>query len=69
MYKRGTSSDNFNKTASIVVAADGTWSYAVASNEIPEAGIYLVKIELSKSGEQMSTLNDQELFIIRGPSA
>jgi len=52
-----------------VNAANGTWSYAVAVGEIPSEGLYLVKVELSQTGEQMSTLNDQELLIIKGPSA
>lgn len=69
MFKRGGASDHFDKTASIVNAANGTWSYAVAESEIPSEGLYLVKIELSKSGERMSTLNIQELLIIKGPSA
>ena len=61
--------DFFNKTASIAVAGDGTWSYAVQAGEIPPRGIYFVKIELTKSGDRESTLNRQELHILEGPSA
>jgi hypothetical protein len=61
--------DHFNKTATIVTAADGTWSYAVNQNEMPPPGIYNVKLELSKSGVKISTLNRVELLILEGPSA
>ena len=69
LYKGNRWGDYFGKTASIVTAADGTWSYAVGENEIPPPGIYNVKIELSKSGERMSSLNRQELLILEGPSS
>ena len=61
--------DYFDKTASIVSATGGTFSYAVGQNEMPPPGIYNVKIELSKSGARESTLNRQELMIIEGPTA
>ena len=69
MFRRYAGSDHFNKTAAIVVAASGTWSYAVAQNEMPVSDIYLVKLELSKSGVIESTLNDIELVVKKGPSA
>jgi len=59
--------DFFNKTADIVVAADGTWSYAVKQGEIPPRGIYYVKLEIAKSGDQESTLNRVELHVLEGP--
>jgi hypothetical protein len=68
-YKYDHSGDYFNKTASIVTAASGTWSYAVAVGEIPAPGLYNVKIELTSSGKQESTLNTQELLILNGPAA
>ena len=68
LFKREDSTDFFNKTATIVTAASGTWSYAVAQNEMPSDGLYLVKMELSKSGEVMSTLNDVEFVVKRGPT-
>ncbi len=69
LFKRWSSEDWFDKTASIVTAASGTWSYAIAANELPSAGLYLVKIELSQSGEILSTLNDVEILIKQGPTA
>lgn len=60
--------DHFNKTATIVSASGGTWSYAVGQNEMPPPGIYNVKIELSKSGTKESTLNRTELLILEGPT-
>lgn len=60
--------DHFGKEASIVSAGNGTFSYAVAQGEMPTNGRYLVKLELSKSGEVMSTLNDVYLFVKGGPS-
>ena len=68
MFKPGRLSDRFNKTADIVVAASGTWSYAVQQGEIPPPGIYWVKVELSKSGVQESTLNRVELLVLGGPA-
>lgn len=61
--------DYFNKTGSIVSATNGTFSYAVAENEIPPPGLYNVKIELSKSGARESTLNRQELMVVEGATA
>ena len=61
--------DYFNKVGSIVSATSGTFSYAVAENEIPPPGLYNVKIELSKSGARESTLNRQELMIVEGATA
>lgn len=68
-YKRFGFDDYFNKTGSIVSASSGTWDYAVQQNDVPSSGLYLVKVELSKSGEILSTLNDVELFVKEGPSA
>ena len=68
MYKPRTIGDRFNKTATIVSATDGTWSYAVAEGEIPIYGNYEVKAELNKSGVRESTLNRVELLILEGPS-
>lgn len=67
IYKRWRDQDYFNKTASIVTAASGTWSYAVGSGEMPPFGIYLVEIELSKSGEVMST-EPIEFLVTGSPS-
>jgi len=69
LYKGNRWGDYFNKTADIVVAGSGTWSYAVSQGEMPPPGIYNVKIELSKSGDRESTLNRQELVVLEGPTA
>jgi len=60
VFQRWNNYDYFNKTASIETAASGTWSYAVAQNEMPTTpGIYLLSIELSKSGEVMSSFPEE----------
>ena len=64
----GRFSDFFNKTASIVVAANGTWSYAIAQSELPHRGVYYVTAELTKAGDQESTLNRVEFHILEGPA-
>jgi hypothetical protein len=58
--------ERFDKAATAVVAANGTWEYAVAQGEMPPANLYHVKVELTKSGAQESTLNRVELLILRG---
>lgn len=67
MYKRWRNSDYFGKIGAIVVAASGTWSYAVAQGEMPPSGLYLIEVELTKAGEQMSTF-PEEFYIQSGPS-
>lgn len=69
IFERDSTEDWFNKTATIVSAGSGTWSYAVADEELPSAGIYLVAVELSKSGEVMTTLNNVEILIKSGPTS
>ena len=69
IYKRWYNHDYFGKEASIVVAASGTWSYAVAQYEMPSTpGIYLLSVELSKSGEVMNTF-PEEFEIMEMPTA
>ena len=60
--------DFFNKTATIVVAANGTFEYFFKDGETPPRGLYFVKVELSKAGVLESTLNRVELEILPGPS-
>ena len=69
MFKPRTIGDRFNKTASIVTAASGTWDYAVGEGEMPIWGLYEVKVELTKSGVKESTLNNVILQVLEGPSA
>lgn len=69
LFREWHSSDYFNKTATINVAASGTWYYEIATGELPTHGVYLCKIELSKSGSQISTINRQEILVKNGASA
>jgi hypothetical protein len=69
LFKPRTIGDRFNKTASIVTAADGTFDYAVGQGEMPIFGLYEVIVELSKSGVKESTLNHVELQVLEGPNA
>ena len=64
----GRFSDFLNKAATIVVAANGTWSLALTSGDTPQRGLYYVTCELTKSGDQESTLNRVELFMLQGPA-
>ena len=69
MYKSRTIGDRFNKTADIVTAADGTFSYAVTEGDMPIWGNYEVSVELTKSGVRETTLNQVEFQILEGPNA
>ena len=59
--------DSFNQTCTILVAGDGTFYLAVTSGTLPEHGLYLAYVELSKSGTVVTSLNRQEILIKRGP--
>ncbi len=69
LYKNYRWGDYFGKTATISSATGGTFEYAVNENEMPPPNIYNIKLELSKTGVQESTLNRQELLILEGPSS
>jgi len=60
--------DFFNNDATIVVAGNGTWSYALTDGDTPPRGIYYVKAEIKKSGVVESTLNRVEMHILGGPN-
>ena len=61
--------DFLNQTATAVVAASGTWQFLPTQGQMPAWHAYYAKIELTQSGVQESTLNnDQVLNIIPGPS-
>ena len=60
--------DFFNKVASIVVAANGTFEYFFTDGDTPPRGMYFVKVEIAKAGVLESTLNRVELLILPGPS-
>jgi len=70
IFNRFGGGDGFDKTAAIVVAASGTWSYAVAESDMvgPSNRPYLVEAEISKSGEVMSTLNVVEFWVLEAPT-
>lgn len=67
-YKESGTTDYYNKTADITVAANGTWNEAVTSGTLPYEGLYLIDLVLTKSGTQISNLNRVEVLIKRGPS-
>ena len=67
LSKENGKSDYLNETCTITVAASGTFYLAVTENMLPTAGIYLVYVELSKSGSKITSLNRNELLIQRGP--
>ena len=69
MHRGRSWGDRFQKTASIVSATDGTWSYALIQGDMPPPAIYKVVVELTKAGVQESTLNRQELHVLIGPSS
>jgi len=72
LYRDGGLTDFFNQTGTIVTAASGTFSVAIAEGTIPSAGysgVFLVDLALSKSGTRVSNLNRIELLILRGPTA
>ena len=68
VFKPRRFGDRFNKTATIVSASNGTWSYAVQDGEMPVFGLYEVKAEISKADARESTLNYVELLVLEGPS-
>ena len=68
IYKRWTTSDLFDKSATIVSGVNGTWEYAVVSGEMPKSGLYNLEIELSITGEVMSTF-PVEFHVLSGPTA
>ena len=59
--------DAFNQTCTATVAASGTFYLAVTTNTLPEAELYLVHVEVSKSGSLITSLNRIEILIRRGP--
>ena len=67
LYKDNGTSDYYNETCTITTAASGTWSKAVTSGTLPYAGLYLVNLQLTKSGTQVSNLNRIEILIERSP--
>ena len=60
--------DFFNNTATIVVAVDGTWSYAIQDGDTPPRGIYYVQAEIKKASVVESSLNLVEIHILGRPN-
>ena len=69
VYRDGGLSDILNKAGTIVTAASGTFSVAIADGDISSTGVFLVDLVLTKSGTRVSNLNRIELLILRGPTA
>ena len=67
LYKDGSLADYFNQACTITVAASGTFYLSITNNTLPISGIYLARLQLSKSGTQVSNLNRMELLIKKGP--
>lgn len=63
LYKDSFTVDYFNQTCTITVAANGTWYINIASNTVPNRGLYLARLELSKSGSVISSLNRVEVLV------
>jgi hypothetical protein len=59
IFKRWQNTELFGKTATIVTAASGTWSYAVAVNEMVAPGNYMIAVEISQTGEVLSTFPEE----------
>jgi len=59
IYSNYSNSAHFSKTATIVSASAGTWSYAVAEGEMIPSGVYNLEVDLTKSGERMSTFPEE----------
>jgi len=68
LYRENGLADYYNETASITTAASGTFNKAVTSGTLPYSGLYLVNLQLTKSGTQVSNLNRVELLIQKGAS-
>ncbi len=67
LSKENGKSDYFNQTCTITVAASGTFYLSVTENTLPTAELYLARVELTKSGTKVSSLNRVEVLIKKGP--
>jgi hypothetical protein len=63
----GRFSDFLNKEAIAVVEANGTWSLALSTGQVPHRGVYYVTAEISNTSDIESTLNRVEFYILEGP--
>lgn len=68
-FRNNSTADQFAKTCTITSATSGTWYINIEQDTLPAAGLYNVKMELTKAGTRLSTLNRTEILIKRGPTA
>lgn len=66
-FKNGGFIDYLAQTCTITVAASGTFYLSLTDGALPFSGIYEAKIELTKSGTKVRSLNRVEVLIERGP--
>ena len=68
LYRRWHRVSRVEQTATIVVAASGTWKWLPVEGDIPINGFYNAELEIADaSGIKKSTKNDVEFFIKGGP--
>lgn len=68
LYRRWHRVSRVEQTATIVVAASGTWKWLPIEGDIPINGFYNAELEIADaSGIKKSTKNDVEFFIKGGP--
>jgi len=63
LYRENGTVDYLNGTCAIVTAASGTFSLTVTDGLLPQRGLYLAEVEVSKSGILLSSINRVELLI------
>ena len=66
-FRSGGFSDYLAQTCTITVAASGTFYLSLTDGALPFAGLYEAKIELTKSGTKVRSLNRVEILIESGP--
>jgi len=64
----GRHGDFLQGAATIVSAANGTWSFAMREEDVPPRGLYYIAAEISKTGTRETTINRVEFFILEGPA-
>lgn len=65
LFRRWRNHTHLNKEATIVTAASGTWKYLPLVSAMPRSGVYMIEIQLEKSGSRKST-RPIEFYIRRG---
>lgn len=67
IYTRTHHADMFNKTASINVAADGSWTYTVLEGEMVPDGFYKFEVELDDGSVVESAVYADEFVVEPSP--